>query len=85
MSSTTIQLFQQHTEKQRQEPEEPKHKSQVQERSEETNKPNLVVEMSRMQHAVRQMFDDASRSERDNIIRFLELLIHNLKRQAGNE
>ena len=52
MSSTTIELFRQLTEKQRQEAEEPKHKSQAQERIEETDKPNLVVEMSRLEHAV---------------------------------
>jgi hypothetical protein len=85
MSSTTIELFRQHTEKQRQEAQEPQHKSQAQERSEKPDKANLVVEMSRIEHEVRQMFDDASPAERDNIIRYLEILIRNLKRQAGNE
>jgi hypothetical protein len=85
MSSTTIELFRRHTEKQRQESEEPKHKGQAQERIEQTEKPNLVVEMSRMEHAVRQLFDDASPADRDNIIRFLERLIRNLKRQTSNE
>ena len=78
MSSTSIELFRQHTEKQRQEAEEPQHKSQAQERS-------LVAEMSRIEHEVRELFDRASTAERDNIIRFLELLVRKLKRQAGNE
>jgi hypothetical protein len=41
--------------------------------------------MSRIEHEVRQVFDSASPPERDNIIRFLELLIRNLKRLAANE
>ena len=85
MSSTSIELFRQHTEKQRHETQEPQHKSQAQERDEETNKPSLVAEMSRMQHAIHQLFDEGSPSDRDNIIRFLELLIRNLKRRVGND
>jgi hypothetical protein len=81
MSSTSIELFRQHTEKQRQDAQEPKHKSQAQ----ETDKPSLVAEMSRIEHEVRQLFDRASTAERDNIIRYLELVIRNFKRQAGNE
>jgi hypothetical protein len=79
MSSTSIELFRQHSEKQRQEAEEPKHKSQAQEQ------PSLVAEMSRIEHEVRQLFDRVSTAERDNIIRFLEVLIRKLKRQAGDE
>lgn len=44
----------------------------------------LVAEM-RIEHEVRQIFDDASPGERDNMIRYLEVLIRNLKGQAGNE
>ena len=84
MSSTSIELFRQHTEKQRQE-SEPKHKSHAPERSEQAEKPSLVAEMSRIDHAVRQLFDGASPTDRENIIRFLELLIRTLKRRAGNE
>jgi hypothetical protein len=83
MSSRTIELFRQHTEKQRQ--EEPTHNGQAQERREERDKPNLVAEMSRIEHEVQQMFDDASPAERDNIIRYLGMVIRNLKRQVGNE
>ena len=46
---------------------------------------SLVAEMSRIEHEVHQMFDDASSTERENIIRFLELLVRKLKRQADNE
>jgi uncharacterized protein YhaN len=74
-SSTSIELFRQHTEKQRHEAQEPQHKSQAQERS-------LVAEMSRTEYEVRQLFDRASTAERDNIIRFIEVLIRNLKRQS---
>jgi hypothetical protein len=83
MSSRTIELFRQHSEKQRQ--EEPTHNSQAQQRREERDKPSLVAEMSRIEHEVRQRFDDASPAERDNIIRFFELLIRNLKRKRDNE
>jgi hypothetical protein len=79
MSSTTISLFRQHIENQRQEPQRP------QARSEPIDKPNLVAEMSRIEHEVRQLFDGASAAERDNIMRFLEVLIRNLKRRRGNE
>jgi hypothetical protein len=41
--------------------------------------------MSRIEHGVRQLFDHASAHQRDNIIRYLELVIRNLKREAGNE
>jgi hypothetical protein len=41
--------------------------------------------MSRIEHEVRQLFDHPSATERDNIIRYLELVIRNLKRRAGNE
>jgi hypothetical protein len=85
MSSQTIALFRQYAETQRHEAQEPKHKSQAQERSEQTEKSSPVVEMSRMEHAVRQMLDDASPAQPDNIIRFLEVLVRNLKRQAGND
>jgi hypothetical protein len=44
MSSTRLELFRQHAEKQRHEAEEPKHKSQAQEQ------PSLVAEMSRIEH-----------------------------------
>jgi uncharacterized protein YhaN len=85
MSSTSIELFRQHTEQQRHEEQEPrKHKSQAQERTQETDKPSLVAEMSRIEHEVRQLFDCASPTERDNVIRFLELVIRNLKRLASN-
>jgi hypothetical protein len=42
--------------------------------------------MSRIEHEVRQLFDgDASSAERNNMIRFLEVLIRNLKRVRRNE
>ena len=85
MSSTTIALFRQHIENQQQEAQEPPHKQRAQERSETTDKPKLVTEMSRIQHEVRQLFDGASAAERNNMIRFLEVLIRNLKRARGNE
>jgi hypothetical protein len=88
MSSRTIELFRQHTEQQRHEAQaqEPrKHKSQAQERTQETDKPSLVAEMSRIEHEVRQLFDRASTDERSNIIRYLELVIRNLKRRPGND
>jgi hypothetical protein len=85
MSARTIELFRQYTEKERLK-QQPEHKSQpAQGRSEEAENPNLVVEMSRIEHEVRQLFDGASPAERDNIIRFLEVLIRNLKRVRGNE
>ena len=79
MSSTTIELFRQPTDKQRPEAQEPKHKSQIQ----ETDRPSLVAGMSSIEHEVRQLFDRASPAERDNIIRYLELVIRNLKRRAS--
>lgn len=86
MSSTSIQLFREHTEKQRQKAQGPEHTVQkAQAPSEEPRKPSLVAEMSRIEHEVREVFDDASAAERDSIIRFLEILVRNLKRQAGNE
>jgi hypothetical protein len=78
MSSTSIELFRQHNEKQRQAAQERKP-------SQDTDKPSLVAEMSRIEHEVQQMFDDASPAERDNIIRYLGMVIRNLKRQVGNE
>jgi hypothetical protein len=51
MSSTTIALFRQHIEDQRQETQETQHKERAQERSETTDNPNLVAEMSRIEHA----------------------------------
>ena len=88
MSSTSIELFRQHTEKQRQEAQAPQHTAQKPGApSEEPKKPSLIAEMSRIEHEVREMFDDASTGERDNIIRYLELLVRNLKRvrQADDE
>lgn len=84
MSSRTIELFRQYTEKQRHEAEEPKQKSQAQEESEHSAS-NLIVEMSRIEHEVWQLFDSASPAERDRMICFLEVLVRNLKRQADNE
>ena len=85
MSSRTIELFRQYTEKERLK-QQPEHKSQTaHEPTEQNEKPNLVVEMSNMEHAVRQLFDGASPAERDNIIRFLEVLVRNLKRVRENE
>jgi hypothetical protein len=73
MSARTIELFRQYTEKEHLK-QQSEHKSQrAQERSEQIENPNLVVEMSRMEHEVRQLFDSASPAERDNIIRFLEV------------
>jgi hypothetical protein len=80
MSSTTIALFRQHIDNQRQEAQEPQHEQRAQERSETKDNPNLVAEMSRIDHEVRRLFDGASAAERDNILRFLEVLIRNLKR-----
>jgi cell fate (sporulation/competence/biofilm development) regulator YlbF (YheA/YmcA/DUF963 family) len=85
MSSTSIELFRQHTEKQRQGTQTPDRASQAQERGEPTEKPSLVAEMSRMQHAIHQLFDEASPADRENIMRILERLIRNLMRQAANE
>ena len=83
MSSTTIELFRQHSEKQQHDAQEPKHNQpEAQERSEQPRKPSLVAEMSRVGHDVCQLFDDASSADRENIIRFLELLIRKLKRVA---
>jgi hypothetical protein len=80
MSTRTIELFRQYAEKERLK-QQPEHKSQTaQERSEQTEEPNLVVEMSNMEHSVRQLFEGASPTDRDNIIRYLEVLIRNLKR-----
>ena len=77
MSSTTIALFREHSDKQL--------KGQAEGPSEPIEKRSLVAEMSRMQHAIHQLFDEASAVDRENIIRFLELLIRNLKRRSGNE
>jgi hypothetical protein len=88
MSRQAIELFRQYTERLKQEPQGPEHTAQkAQAPSEDPKKPILVAEMSRIEHEVRQIFDDASSAERDNIIRFLEILIRNLKRvrQAENE
>jgi hypothetical protein len=41
--------------------------------------------MSRIEHEVRQLFDDASPAQRTSMIRFLEVLIRNLKRVRDNE
>ena len=84
MSSRTIELFRQYTEKQRHEAEEPKHEREAQQESEQSAS-NLIVEMSRIEHEVRQLFDGASSAERDKMVRFLEVLVRNLKRQAENE
>jgi hypothetical protein len=48
MSSTTIALFRQHIENQRQEAQEPQRKERAQERDETKRNPNLVAEMSRI-------------------------------------
>lgn len=87
MSSMSIELFRQHVEKQRQSQEPEQTAQKFQSPSEEPNKPTLIAEMSRMEHEVRQVFDHASPAERDNIIRYLELLVRNLKRvrQADHE
>jgi hypothetical protein len=82
MSSRTIELFRQYTHQDRLK-HESEHKAQKPlgpSEQTKTARPNLIVEMSRMEHAVRQMFDDASADERDNIIRFLEVMVRNLKR-----
>lgn len=82
MSSTSIELFRQHTEKQRQQSQEPQCTA-AKAQAEEPKKP-MVAEISRIEHEVREVFDDASPAERDNIIRFLEVLLRNLKRHARN-
>jgi hypothetical protein len=84
MSSTTIALFRQHFENQQREDQGPQPKQPAQERTETKDNPRLITEMSRIEHEVRQLFDGASPAERDNIIRFLEVLIRNLKRGRGN-
>ena len=78
MSARTIELFRQYTQP-KQRPELEGHKAQAP--REQPQEPNLIVEMSRMEHEVRQLFDDASPADRDNIIRYLEVLIRNLKRE----
>jgi hypothetical protein len=85
MSSRTIELFRELTEKHQHKDDEPKSKRQAQEQSEQSDTPSLVGKMSRLEHEVREAFDNASPGERDNIIRFLERLVRNLKRQAANE
>lgn len=81
MSSQTIQLFRQYTERLREEAQGSEQTAQkAQAPIEEPKKPSLVAEMSRVEHEVRQLFDDALPADRDNIIRYLELLIRNLKR-----
>jgi hypothetical protein len=57
MSARTIELFRQYSEKEplKHEPEHTPKKAQ--ERSEQPKKPNLVVEMSRVEHEVRQVLD----------------------------
>jgi hypothetical protein len=83
MSSTTIELFRRHIENHRQEAQELQHKQRAQERTETKDNPNLVVEMSRIEHQVRRMFNDASPAERNNMICFLELLVRNLKQSEN--
>lgn len=78
MSSTSIQLFRQHTEKQRQ-TQELRYTARP---SEDPTQPSLIAKMSRIQHEVRQVFGDASAADRENIIRFLELLVRNLRREG---
>jgi hypothetical protein len=80
MSSRTIELFRQFTEKQEEPPAEHE-RQQPQEPSEHTAKTKLVLEMSRIEHEVRQLFRDASAADRDNIIHFLEVLVRNLRRE----
>jgi hypothetical protein len=66
MSRQAIELFRQYTERLKQEPQGPEHTAQkAQAPSEEPKKPNLVAEMSRIEHEVRQIFDNASLAERD--------------------
>jgi hypothetical protein len=79
MSARTIELFRQYTEP-KQRPEHEGHKAQAPRG--QPQEPNLIVEMARIEHEVRQLFDDASPDERDNIVRYLEVLIRNLKRQT---
>jgi len=86
MSTTTIELFRRHTEQQQPSTQTREHKGRKPpEPSQQTDKPNLVVEMSRIEHEVRETFDRASPADRDNIIRYLEMVIRNLNRQVGNE
>lgn len=84
MSARNIELFRKYTEKappKHEAEHKPEHKPQkAQERSEQPKTPSLIAEMSRVEDEVRQVFDDASPADRENIIRFLELLIRNLKR-----
>ena len=56
MSSTSIELFRQHTERQRQK-QELRHTARP---SEDPKQPSLIAKMSRIQHEVRQVFGDAS-------------------------
>ena len=83
MSSTTSNCSGNTAKNSRHDAQEPKHNQpEAQERSEQPRKPSLVAEMSRVGHDVCQLFDDASSADRENIIRFLELLIRKLKRVA---
>lgn len=78
MSAQTRELFREYTEKLKHEPEHNPPKAQ--ERREQPRKPSLVAEMSRIEHEVRELFDDSSPANRENIIRFVERLIRNLRR-----
>ena len=66
MSARTIELFRQHTEKEPVKKELDCKTQKPQEPNEQTENPNFIVEISRIEHAVPSLFRGASPADRDN-------------------